>query len=336
MYKRKDGLYIAEIIQNDKRHTFTGKTENDVIRKIFDFKEKLTNGRMFFDVAYEWKLYHFEQIAIGTRVCYNPAFKRLIEKFKKCYIKDITSNQIQFYINEFAKQGYSKHTVKIQLIVLKLIYNYALLTNDVTFNPTLPVKIPKNLKSTIKELPQLDEIETIKNSIDCNFGFFAYFLLYTGCRRGEALAVKYEDIDRENYIININKSIYYDNNRIVLKTPKTNSGNRDIIILDNLLEKLPNQDTGYIFNVEGQPLTHTMFVKRWNKYKNETGITITPHQLRHEYATMLFEAGIDDKDAQGLLGHASILTSRNIYTHLRKKRIEETRVKLNQYLQKNT
>ena len=60
-----------------------------------------------------------------------------------------------------------------------------------------------------------------------------------------------------------------------------------------------------------------------------TGVNATPHQLRHAYATILFDAGLDDKDAQELLGHANISTTRDIYTHITQKRREKTAAILN-------
>ncbi len=54
----------------------------------------------------------------------------------------------------------------------------------------------------------------------------------------------------------------------------------------------------------------------WGSYQKNTGLTITPHQLRHAYATILYEAGIDVKAAQSFLGHSNIQTTMDIYTHL--------------------
>ena len=62
------------------------------------------------------------------------------------------------------------------------------------------------------------------------------------------------------------------------------------------------------------------------------GSAITPHQLRHAFATILFDAGIDVKVAQELLGHSSIQVTRDIYTHIRKSRMESTAETLNKYL----
>lgn len=76
-------------------------------------------------------------------------------------------------------------------------------------------------------------------------------------------------------------------------------------------------------------MTETQFQRQWKLYQKESGVSATPHQLRHAYATILFEAGLDDKDAQELLGHANISTTRDIYTHITNKHREETAKKLN-------
>ena len=59
------------------------------------------------------------------------------------------------------------------------------------------------------------------------------------------------------------------------------------------------------------------------------GLDVTPHQLRHAYATLLFEAGIPEKTAQNLLGHAQLSTTMDVYTELREKKLEEAAQVLN-------
>lgn len=80
----------------------------------------------------------------------------------------------------------------------------------------------------------------------------------------------------------------------------------------------------------GQIMRESTLKNRWIKWRELTGVTLTPHQLRHGYATMLFEAGIPERDAMDLLGHADINMTQNIYTHIRKTRKEETAAKLNE------
>lgn len=65
-----------------------------------------------------------------------------------------------------------------------------------------------------------------------------------------------------------------------------------------------------------------------------TGMLSSTHQLRHSYATMLFECGIEVKDAQDLLGHSTIAMTQDVYTHIRDKRKEDTAALLNKQLAK--
>ena len=165
-------------------------------------------------------------------------------------------------------------------------------------------------------------------SFKVSFGIFAYFLLYTGCRRGEALALRYEDIDYENKTILINKSLYWQGNKAEIKSTKTKAGTRSIILLDALAAKLP-KGTGYVFGGDA-PLTNTAFRRRWDKYIKISGVTATCHQLRHLFATILYECGIDEKLAQELLGHSSITVTRNVYTHIRRQHLSAAAQMLNE------
>lgn len=70
----------------------------------------------------------------------------------------------------------------------------------------------------------------------------------------------------------------------------------------------------------------------WEAYVKATGLTITPHQLRHAYAGVLFEAGLDAKDAQELMGHANISVTRDIYTQISKTHKIKAQEKLNAFV----
>ncbi|MGI5854828.1 MAG: site-specific integrase [Candidatus Merdivicinus sp.] len=149
--------------------------------------------------------------------------------------------------------------------------------------------------------------------------------------------MQYRDIDRAAKVIHITKSVYYDNNRPMLKTPKTAAGKRDIILLEKLAEHIPNgAPEDYLFGWDGALMTQSQFDRSWKAYRTETGLTLTPHQLRHAFATILFEAGIDEKDAQELLGHTSLAMTRDIYTHIRSSRKEKTAAALNQFVRDDT
>ena len=120
-----------------------------------------------------------------------------------------------------------------------------------------------------------------------------------------------------------------------LKKPKTEAGIRKCILLDVLVKKIPHGlKNNLIFPDEnGGLMRHSVFDKLWTRYQKATGLKLTPHQFRHAYASyILFDAGVDVKVAQELLGHASIEMTRNIYTHISQTKLKETAEKLNNFV----
>lgn len=330
--RRPDGLIQRQVTINGKRKSFYGHNERELNRKIAEYKEETKHGIKFKVSAEEWEKEHFPTLEYNTLKGYKPALRRAIEEFGDQDEQTITPKAISRMLEKMAKQGFAQKTVRTQLLVIHLIFEKSVLDGRLEYNPAASVKIPKGLPKKRRDIPDEKEIEKVKKGLNCTFGLFAYFLLYTGCRRGEALALTYGDIDRKNGLIYISKSVYYDNNRPHIKQPKTAAGCREVILLNILAKKLPTQkdkDALLFPNADGELLTETQFQRQWELYQKESGVTVTPHQLRHAYATILFEAGIEDKDAQELLGHANISTTRDIYTHITNKRRKETAKKLN-------
>ena len=106
-------------------------------------------------------------------------------------------------------------------------------------------------------------------------------------------------------------------------------GEMALICMDNYIvrsrQKLCNGNSNYLFlNRYGKPMTRVMFWKLIKKYAKKAGISknITPHMLRHSFATHLLERGADIRALQEMLGHASINTT-EIYTHLTREHIRE-------------
>jgi len=329
--RRKDGLLQKRVTINGKLEPFYGKTEKEIKQKIEVFKEKIKNGPLFKEVAENWKEEHFKQLEVNSLRNYNPAYNRAVDEFGDHYINTIKASNINAFISIFAKKGFAQKTVRTQLMILNMIFDRAVLDGLIEYNPCSSVKIPKNLAKNRRELPPDGETDIVKKSTDKPFGLFAYFILYTGCRRGEALALTYKDIDRKNKTITINKSVYQENNKPMIKNPKTKAGCREIVLLDILAKQIPKRKSSDLIfpNDFNALMSETQFQRKWELYCKATGITSTPHRLRHAYATMIFEAGIDVKDAQELLGHSNLSTTMDIYTHITNKRKSETAKILN-------
>lgn len=331
MYRRPDGLYEKVIKFNGKRLYFRGKTEKEVERKILEYQQKSERGKPFSEVASDWFDEHEGTLAPNSLNNYRPAFRRAVEFFGDNPINDIKATDVNRFLLSLPK-SFAQKTLLTHLQIVNMIFKYAVVNGDIDTDPAEYVQIPRGRKKTRRRASSPDEIEIIKRNVDQPFGLYAYLLLCTGCRRGEALALQYRDIDLANSLIHITKSIYYTGNFPNVKPPKTESGNRDIILLDMLRNKLPaGKSDDFIFGGE-RPMKLSEFKCAWKHYKEAAGLSdLTPHMVRHGYASILHEAGIDSKDAQELLGHANISTTMDIYTHITEKQRAETAKKLNMY-----
>ena len=128
----------------------------------------------------------------------------------------------------------------------------------------------------------------------------------------------YEDIDRVKKRIKIKRSAYNVSTKPEIKEPKTAAGIRSVPLLPALAAALPDKKHGFIFSINnGQsPAPVWVIDHAYKAYQKRTGITVSPHEIRHGYATALHEAGVDYKTAQQLLGHAQLSTTMDIYTDI--------------------
>jgi len=336
--KRADGLVEKTVTdpRTGKRIHFYWHAEAVAMKKILEYTEKSEKVRLFSDVAKEWHDIHWPELAPNTPRSYNPAYRRAVDEFGEEYIREIRPQEIKRFILEFSIGGKSKKVVTTQLNILSMIFAYAVSEGDIEYSPCDHISVPKNLSKKRREAASEEDEKRVKQSQ--KDWLLPYLILYTGLRKGEALALTYEDIDRKENLIHVTKSVYHNPNKPMIKCPKTEAGNRTVPILDPLKKVIPRKKTGYLFSEDGgkTPLSAGQYERRWNAYIKRVGITCTAHQLRHSYATMLFECGITVKDAQDLLGHSTAAMTQDIYTHLRNDRKKQTAKILNDSLSKKS
>ncbi|MBQ8525900.1 MAG: site-specific integrase [Clostridia bacterium] len=307
----------------------------DINAQLLNFEKEEAEGKSFKSVAERWNDEYREKI---SHITYNKstraAYDRILDYFADCKdITKLTALEINVFLNNLILQNFYKKTITTHKSVLNMIFSYAVLHGYVKFNPLKDVRLPANLPKKQRELPTTEEIKEVEKHYT-GFDLLPYFLLNTGLRVSEALAIDADkDIDFDKKTITVNKHVIHDGNRPVLEDrTKTENSKRTVILLDRLADKLPRDKKGLLFgNEDGTPLTKRQLACRWKKYQYTYGINLTAHQLRHAYATILFEAGVDVKDAQELMGHSDINLTRQIYTHIRNERKEETANKLNNF-----
>lgn len=334
MYKRKDGLYEAIRVIGGERKAFRGKTEKEVEKQIADFTAKLKKervyGKTFKQVRDEYEEKVFPTLTYNTARGYGVQIKHLV-CFDGERIKSITHRDIQDFVLDLAAKKYAKKTVGNILIVLRQIFKFAFDREYIDADPSVNIRLPKGLPQKKRQCAAGDDERAI--ALNTEF-LLPFFILMTGARKGEADAVRWEDIDFTRNTITINKSAYDDCLSVKIKEPKTESGVRIIPLLAPLAERLKKESRrkGFVFSSDGgkTPMRFSAIETAYKHYKRKHNITCTLHQLRHSYATMLYEVGVDVKSAQSLLGHADITTTQNTYTHIRAAQTERLGALINE------
>ena len=346
-YQRPDGLYEVSRTINGKRVRFRGRTTREVDRKILEYQEKKSKGRKVAEIAEEWLEQHEGDISRATYLNYRRSVERIGEHFN-CYASEVKPLDVKRFITSYEQQGYALATINLLLTTIKQVFAYAVLQGDIDINPTAEVQHGRNLPSTKRSALTKEQEQRVINCRTGKWWLMGLMFLYTGCRRGELLALTWEDIDRERGVIHINKKINYvgSNSARLEHHLKSKNGLRDIPLLEPLKRALPDKKHGIIFsNGKGGYMSQGAFYRAWAEYCADAGLEavtkvkhsryfekseVTPHQFRHSFSTICYEAGIDPKAAASMMGDTEEVV-RKIYTDLRAEHKATSVDKLNAY-----
>lgn len=334
MKQRPDGRWEKKVtVSPGKRKTFYSseptekRAEKDIQQQLLNYTaSKDVTKVKFSEVAEAWERDHREKIPDTTwNKTYKGAYQIILEEFSDIYIREINPRDIQRYISGLVSAGYAGKTISNYKSILNMIFTKAFIDGIIEYNFIRDIPIPAGLPKQDITMPSDEDLKII-NEHCTGFDLLPYFLLKTGMRISEALAITDKDIDFENKTITVNKKVVHDGNKAVLKTQtKTKAGTRLVPLLSELEENLP-KFKGLLFKMQdGEYYTKRYLAYHWNKYKKDNGITANAHQLRHAYATWLVESGIDFKTIQSIIGHADIHLTLQTYADTRKKQIDNAR-----------
>ena len=338
-YQRPDGLYESIRKINGKRVAFRGHSCREVDRKILEYKESQKKGRTLREVADDWERDIEQKVSEATRLAYKaPAadFLGFLGESKR--IKDIKPIDIERYMISCKDRGYKAGTVKMRLTVCKLILRYAVIKGDIDVSPASEILMPRKIQRDKRGALTREQIAAVAKYRGPGH-LMGIAFLFTGCRRGELMALRYEDIDRKAKTITIARKVSYVGTPVIEDHTKTEAGMRIIPLLSPLESVLPKDRLGLIFHDgKGGPMGKREILAEWKAFVTGCGLPdkITPHWLRHSFATICFDAGLDPKSTASIMGHADEKITMQIYTHLTKTREQLNAEKLEYYVQKET
>jgi len=345
--KRADGRYSTHVaigVKDDGkplRRTIYAKTIRELEEKAAELRRQVGTGTVVNDggiTVGEWA--DLWITTYKSSVSYNTQrmYSLIVENYIKTTIgymklKDVKTIHLQRIINENQKKT---GIVKKFRLTINQIFEQAMLNDMIVKNPAKGISLPKSQLIKEKRALTTEEVEKINSlPLDMKTKCFVMLLMYTGMRKGEALALTKKDINKSEDEIIVNKSVIFKVNQSEIKTAtKTVAGMRKIPVLSVLKNMLYGYvdaiETEVLFATkEGKTLSDTAYRLMWSKFEKAMGTKeITAHIFRHNFATTLYNAGVDVKTAQEILGHKSIQVTMGIYTHLDKTKRHESIDKL--------
>lgn len=361
--KRKDGRWEANIQigvdENGKaiKKYFYASTEREAKKKIKEYQIELARGieevsklTLSTYVQNYLKTYKLHSVKAST---YDRMESTFIHHVKNTigYIQmgNINSNDIQILINEKSLE-LSYSSVKKIVELLNPVFKHAFTVGDIQRNPMLAVVMPKKNQMPVqtKKIGEYteEEIASVINVVNTTFDkkkqLYRYspiyvFILNTGIRAGEALALTWDKVDLDKKIVIISNSMSMVKNRtassddnkrkIIISDTKTTNGNRIIPLnskaIDALKEIQRRNEQQHITSeyvvcdLNGNHLTPRNFQRTWENIANRANIKNQGiHALRHTFGSRALRTGIEIKVVSELLGHATVAITYNRYIHI--------------------
>jgi integrase len=347
-------LVISDGFDADKkriRYTKTVKTvksndDKEAQKLLYQFIDQVEKGQ-FVSTKYNLKefmdLWEKEYCQLSLSPATIDGYKRTIKNYINPYIghlklEKINALQLQKFINQLYEDDAGDRTVKYCKQILSSALTWGANMGLVSSNPCSKIQLKRKEKQekTYLEEDEFQKLLAALHNEPLKYQTLTMLAVLSGARRGELLALKWQDIDFEKRIMSIKRSAQYlPGQGIFTKEPKTKSSIRTIALpqmsIDYLEmykayqnekrlsmgDKWHNED--YIFtNSYGELLNPSSTINDWFRpFMQRNGLPkITFHDLRHFHTSFLLSSGLDVKTISKRLGHSSTAMTLEVYSHV--------------------
>ena len=329
--ERADGrIQLSAVIGHDangklKRKYFYGNTRAEAEQKKAAYLQQ-TSGKAYtapitlsewiedYLITYPGRanpLYHAQNI-----VPYN----RLKTALGAYQLSAIREADLQRFMNGMSE--YSASTISKQMQVVKAVFAKARKNKLIPDDPAEDLTAPRGTKGTHRALTQAEVKLILDRWQSCPAGLWCMVMLFAGLRRGEMMALDWSAVDLTARTLTVCQTAVIHNNKMLVQPrAKSQAGLRIIPIVEplyNALVSVPQaRRSGFVcLSANYTALTETALKRGLERFTRILGFTFRCHDLRHTFATLLYDSGADVKTAAYLLGHSDVMVTMRIYTHL--------------------
>jgi integrase len=348
--QRSDGRWQVHVRYTDqyglnKRTTVYGRTAQDARDKASEVRKRLTEGLPARDKRTTLETFTLEWITSAlaasdrkstTKTMYAGVARVHIvgSHIGGLALDKVRPMHVEGWIVGLRAKGLSESTVRSAYTILRAILDTAVRDGALARNPAAAVKRPKvTAKESVFLTPEQVRalLDAAKSS---RYAPLFSLLVNTGVRRGEALALRWSDIDFEDKLLRVRGTLARVDGDLIVTSTKTAKSKRSIPVsdgTDRLLKDIRKQQvrdqlkagsqwhqSGYVFTTEdGQPCDPRNALRALKSAATKTGMTgVGLHTLRHSAATAMLTNGVPLKVVSEILGHASIVITADIYGHV--------------------
>ena len=358
VYRANVYLGVDKVTGKDVKTSITGRTKKEVKQKTKEAEIAfLQNGSTRFQAS---NITTYKELASLWWESYKHTVKpntqlnvrRLLDNhilplFGSYKLDKLTTPLIQNVVNKLAdktnkgEEGAFLYYDSLHALN-KRILQYGVVMQAIPFNPAREVILPRNTQKAKREKVKHFENQELKKFLDyldsLNLDKFRYyyentlykFLLATGCRINEALALSWSDIDLDNAVVHITKTLNY---KQETNSPKSKTSLRDIDIDQATVSMLKQyrlrqtkeswkigKSESIVFSdfIHEYPNNRTLQTRLRTHFKRAKVTNIGFHGFRHTHASLLLNSGIPYKELQHRLGHSTLSMTMDVYSHLSK------------------